>query len=252
MLSYMIVMLKTVGFTIVEVLLVTVILASLATIGVVSYTATQKRAANSVVLASVDHGSEVLEIQFTRQRDYPPNFAGTEFVPSDGVVTALWTNAPQVRIHKNLTPEQNAQLFLNACNANMPVVSGGTTYNTACAFAGINLHVKGKKGSNVIFHGPEVTKAEVATEMTCAVPDCQAAALAIIEQFEAQGGTWPIRVSGGQVTLPDPELVTTGVATKFCLEGRSDRYLDVVAHIKSGETSPQSGPCPDDPELHYP
>ncbi len=250
-------MLRNRGFTMVEILIVIVVIALLASIVVLSYNNSQRQAANSIVMASARHGSEVLEIQFARQRDYPPNLAGTEYVPTDGVATALWTNAPVVRTYSPgfLTPDQNTQLFLNSCNANVPLEVGSKTYFTSCGFAGnsVNVHVKGKAGSNALIQGPVISREAAASEMVCGIPECAAIAEEIFQQFEAQGGSWPLVSSGTAVTLPEPDQVTaTGPATRYCIETRSERYADIVAHIKSEDTVLSEGPCPDDPELHYP
>lgn len=247
---------KQFGFSLVEILLVIVILATLVTIGLLTYRGSQHRAARAAVFSSVKQGAESLEIHRAQNKDYPPNFAGTEFLPSDGVVTALWTNAPVVRSYSPglLTPEQNSQLFLNSCNANVPLVVGSTTYFTDCSYAGINIHVKGKKGSNRVLKGPNFDRDYAESELSCGgVPECAAVAAAIFDKFEEQGGDWPIQVSGSQVSLPEPDVVTAvGPATKYCIEGRSALYYDVVAHITSDDVNPQPGECPYDPELHYP
>lgn len=248
-------MLKLRGFTIVETLLAVVILASLVTIAAVTYNGGVRQAARSAVFASIKQGSDVLEIQYTRSGDYPPNLAGTEFKPTDGVVTALWTNAPVVRTYSpgSLTDEQNAQLFLNSCNANVPLVVGSKTYFTACTYAGINVHIKGQAGSNIVLHGPSFDKNYALSNMTCSVPECAEIAQTIIQEFEEQGGSWPIKPSGSQVTLPEPDQVTAiGPATDYCLEGRSAKFDDIVAHVLPGVERPKDGPCPDNPDLHYP
>lgn len=74
-------MYKRYGFTIVELLIVVVVLTVLAAIGIVTYLGAQERAAGVQVRATVNRGAEVLGIHFVRNRDYPPNFAGTEFIP---------------------------------------------------------------------------------------------------------------------------------------------------------------------------
>lgn len=247
------------GFTIVEVIIVIVVLGLLATIGYVGYNGLQERAANSAVQDSLRVGGELLEINFAKQRDYPPNMAGTEYITTEGVETVLYTNAPFIRVHTDLDSNQNAQLLLNACRANMPLIIEGTLYNTGCAFAGNNFHIPGQRTTNTVLHGPIIERHEFALDCDKAPdsvkPICHEISQLIIAQFEAQGGTWPVEIprGGKEVSLPDPdESRATGNATKFCLEGRYNRYPDVtVGHIKSLDKSPQEGPCPDDPELRY-
>lgn len=250
-------MLKPRGFTIVEILVTVVVIALLASIGIVSYRTMQERAARASVLTTLNQGSETLEIRYVRKNDYPPNFAGTSFIPSEGVVTALWTNAPVVRTYSPgyLTDDENTQLFLNACNANVPLVVDSKTYFTSCGFAGnsVNIHVKGQAGSNALIQGPTISRDFAKSKMSCSVPECSQVAELIFQQFEEQGGKWPLESSGTVVTLPDPDVVTaTGPATKFCFEARSDKYPHIVAHTLSGDRNPQPTHCPEDPELHYP
>lgn len=250
-------MLKIRGFTIVEILIAVVVIALLASVGMISYRTVQERAARASVLSTLNQGSETLEVRFVRKNDYPPNFAGTSFVPSEGVVTALWTNAPVVRTYSPgyLNDDENTQLFLNTCNANVPLVVGGKTYFTSCSFAGnsVNIHVKGQAGSNALIQGPTISRDTAETEMKCGIPECADVAQLIFDQFEEQGGAWPLESSGTIVPLPDPDVVTaTGPATRFCFEARSEKYPEIVAHTMSGVRDPQAAPCPEDPELHYP
>ena len=239
------------GFTLIEVVITTIVIGILAGITYVSYNGMQERAATSAVQDSLRAGGELLEINYTRKRDYPPNFADTEFVANDNVAIALWTNATQVRVHDNLTPLQNGQLFLNTCNANLPFTSGGHTLDNCRTTGNVKLQIHATGGANVQLDSP-FSKAQLVAAFSGCSTACQAIGQAVIDQFESQGGTWPIHLSKTPVSLPEPELVNTGNATKFCLEGRSSQYSGVVGHIKSGDSAPTPGPCPDDPELHYP
>lgn len=250
-------MYKRYGFTIVELLIVVVVLAVLAAIGIVMYLGAQERAAGVQVRATVNRGAEVLGIHFVRNRDYPPNFAGTEFVPEQDIATALWTNAPVVRTYSPglLSPDENTQLFLNACNTNVPLVVGGSTYFTSCGFAGnsVNVHIKGQGSSNTLIQGPTIDKSLATSSLVCGIPECAETAQLMFEQFEAQGGSWPLQSSGKTVPLPEPDVVTaTGPATKFCFEAWSVDYPNVVQHSTHSKKRPQPGRCPEDPELHYP
>lgn len=238
------------GFTLVELLIVIVVIAILAGVALVSYTPFQIRSAKAATQAETKQARSKLELFNGLERDYPPNLAGVEYSAPNTVVMTLYTNAPTTREFMDLSTDQNAQLFLNACNANMPVVSGDSTFNTSCAFAGNNIHVKGQVASNIVYLGPEVDKEDIILECGSA---CDAARDSMINQFEAQGGTWPITVPKKQVTLPDVWVdASYGKATKYCLESRYALYNDVVYHTVSGTSDIVEGPCADDPELHYP
>jgi len=239
------------AFTIVELMLIIATVAILAGIGILGYNGWQKRSIDSAVRSDLAQAASGLKSHQNFNGDYPPNLAGINFAASDKVGLILRTNAPQIRTYDNMTPSQNAQLFLNTCNANMPIMSadGLTTYNTACTFAGNNIHISGQVSSNVVLQGPTIDINEVA--LTCG-STCDAAVSAMKSQFMAQNGTFPLDVPKNQVALPPPTLTTYSTATKYCLEGRGVTYADIVYHITSANTAVTPGACPSDPELHYP
>lgn len=237
------------GFTIVEILIVIVTIAILASIVMVSYTPFQIRSARAATQAEIEQARSKLELYNGLERDYPPNFAGIDYSAPTSVVMTLYTNAPQIRVFDTLTANQNAQLFLNSCNANMPVTSGNSTFNTSCAFAGNNIHIKGQVSANVVYLGPTIEEADVTLDCGSV---CDTAIAKIISEFKAQGGYFPITVPKKQVSLPDTWTLTSyDKATKYCLEGRYTLYNDVVYHVISGSTIIVEGVCEDDPELHY-
>ena len=237
------------GFTLVELAIVIAVIAILATLTIVIYSGIRHRADDSRVLLTTAQSTDVLEVYYVKQRDYPPNFAGTGYAAPETVTLTLYTNAPQQRIHANLSPDQNAQLLLNTCNANMPVEQGGTTYNTGCMFSGNNFHVKGQSGSNVVLNGPEVTEAEF--QLSCGA-SCNQVRQAIVAEFTGQGGVFPIQVPKGKVAIPTPSTQSYGKATNFCLEARSVVYDDIIYHTTHASTDAVSGRCPEDASLHYP
>lgn len=238
------------GFTIVEILIVIVVIAILAGIALVSYTPFQLRSARAATQAEIEQARSKLELFNGLERDYPPNLAGIDYSAPNAVVMTLYTNAPTLRVFNSLSGDQNAQLFLNACNANMPITSGDTIFNTSCAFAGNNVHVKGQVSSNIVFKGPTIEEDDLYLECGSV---CDTALAKIISEFKAQGGYFPITVPKKQVSLPDDWTETAyDKATKYCLEGRYALYNDVVYHTISGSTTITEGPCAEDPELHYP
>lgn len=237
------------GFTIIEIIVIVAVIAILATLVVLGYSGWKHHVELMSVQSDVTEGANSLEVYKNFKNSYPPNLAGANFAGSPYVALALWTNAPGVPSYTNLTPDQNAQLFLNACNAYMPITSGGTTYNTACTYAGINMHVSGQNSSNVVLHGPTINATDFT--LTCGNA-CTTAQNTITAIFQQQGGTWPISVPKGSVALPAAtSFSATGPATSYCLQGTSPDYSDIVYHISSGGAL-QSGPCPNNGSLHYP
>lgn len=231
------------GFTVVEVLVIIVVISILATITIVSYGAWRHRTSDAVVRSDLTQATNTLNSYQNFKNSYPPNLADTGFAASNEVALKLSTNAAQVPQYENLTPDQNAQLFLNSCNAAI------VPPNTSCLFNGNNIHVKGTEGSNVVWDGPTITAADVV--LTCGSA-CDAAAAAMKQAFLDQNGTFPITVPKKQVELPAPTLVSSGPASKFCLQATSGRFTDIIYHTTSQDDAVKTGVCPDDPELHYP
>lgn len=184
------------------------------------------------------------------KNNYPPNLAGTGFAASNEVALKLSTNAPSVGVYSGLNGGQNAQLFLNSCNANL----FATPNNTACSFQGngngAKIHVKGTNGSNTIWNSPVQQNA---LSLSCGSQQaaCDQAIANMISQFTAQGGTFPIVVPNGNVSLPEPAQVPNGPANRYCLEGRANDFPDIVFYIHSDTNRLQAGGCPNDPSLHY-
>jgi general secretion pathway protein G len=238
-----------VGFTLVEVIVTIVVLGIVAAISIIGWNGWRHRVDNSTVQSDLKQATSGLIAYRNFKNDYPPNLGGVDFAPSSTVAIKLSTNATQVRMYDSLSPDQNAQLFLNTCNALMPITSGSTTYNTSCTFAGQNIHVKGQSSSNVVWQGPVINQVNV--QLTCGVA-CDAATQAIISKFQAQGGSFPISVPKNSVSLPSYSLVSQGTATRFCLQATSSTSDDIVYHTSSENKEITAGPCPDDAELHYP
>lgn len=237
------------GFTIVELLIVISIIAILAAITTVLYEGGQHNASDVLVKTTVSDAYKKLQYYYIYNKNYPSNIANTDYSPPLTVAVALYTDASQTPVYQNLSPDQNAQLFLNSCNGFMPVTSGSTTYNTSCVFSGNNVHVKGTESSNVEVDGPTINQGDFALKCGSA---CTTAQNSIISTFIAQGGIFPVTVPKKGSNLPAPTMQNTGVASSFCVEGRSPTYVDIIYHAVPSSNTPESGPCPSNNSLHYP
>ncbi len=238
------------GFTVVELLIVIVVIGILAAITIVSYNGVQRRAADGVTRTTVADAYKILQSYYTFNRNYPSNIADTEYIAPSNVAVTLRTNTATKPVYQGLTDDQNAQLFLNSCNAFMPVVDSGTTYNTGCAFAGRDkIHVKGQVGTNKFFYSP-ISQSAVTLDCTAAV--CTSAQQKIVQTFLDQGGRFPVIVSKSGSTLPKPTLVTTGDASDYCLQAYAVDYPDAAYHVTPTSDQPQPGVCPANPALTYP
>lgn len=242
--------LKRRAFTIVEVLVGISILATLAALTFISFGAWQRSQANSAVRSDIQQAASGLQSYKNFKNNYPPNLAGTGFATSRQVALKLSTNAPSIGVYENLDTTQNAQLFLNACNANL----FATPNNTACSFQGNNvgakIHAKGTNGSNTIWDSPI---AQSSLGLSCGAQQtvCDGAIDSMINQFTAQGGVFPIVVPDNNVPLPEPTQVPNGPANRYCLEGRANDYPEIVYYVLSDTKTITAGACPNDPSLKY-
>lgn len=238
----------TSGFTIVELIVVIAIIGILAGITLVGYANWKRTTADSTVRSDMQQAVAGLESYRNFKKNYPPNLAGTNFAASDGVALTLSTNAPFVGSYANLSPDENTQLFLNSCNANIFATPNNTACQAQASGGGAKIHIKGTAGANTIWPSPIQ---EASVQLSCGAA-CTQAVQSMISEFKAQGGTFPIVVSRTSTPLPEPNLTPNGDANKYCLEGRSADYPDVSYHTASDASSGiAAGPCPNDPTLHY-
>lgn len=238
------------GFTIVEMLIIVVTISILAFIGMMSYGTWQHTTADHSVRSDIQQAISGLENYKNFKDYYPPNLAGTGFAASTSVAITLSTNAPSVGVYQNLSPDQNAQLFLNSCNANM----FSTPNNTSCTFegntGGAKIHVKGTLSTNAIWNSP-IAQSDLTLSCGGQQSQCDTALTNMIAQFNAQGGTFPIIVPNNNVPLPEPQQVPNGPADRYCVEGRSSTFPDIIYHALSNDKVLSTGECPVDPTLHY-
>ncbi|MFZ1258261.1 MAG: type II secretion system protein [Candidatus Saccharimonas sp.] len=237
------------GFTLVELIVMISVLAILVVATIVVYKGVQQRSASAVTQHTVADALKNLQLYYIANKNYPSNIANTDYAPPLSVAVSLYTNAPQTPTYQNLSSEQNAQLFLNSCNGFMPIESGGTTYSTSCVFNGNNMHVKGQTAANVVINGPTINQSSFVLSCGSA---CTTAQNNILSIFTEQGGTFPITVPKKGSALPQPVMVNTGTASRFCVEGRSGQFNTVMYYATSENQVVTEGACPTDAALHYP
>ena len=171
------------AFTLVELFVIIVVIAILAAVSYMGYGSWQRSFADRAVQHDLLEASGGLERYKNSNNYYPSNLAGTGFAASPIVAMKFKTNSQQVPYYTSLTPDENAQLLLNSCNSYMPTVANGTTYNTACSFAGNNFHIQGTQSTNVLLQGPTIQQSEFV--LTCGAV-CDAAQASIVSVFGTQ------------------------------------------------------------------
>ncbi len=89
------------GFTLIEVLIVTVIISILAAIAIPKFAGTKEKAYDASAVADLRHLVEASEAYFADHLQYPTALADlTDWVPSKGVVvTTFEGNVTEVHIH---------------------------------------------------------------------------------------------------------------------------------------------------------
>ncbi len=238
------------GFTITEMIIIIGILGILAALVIVSLGSWQRTQATSSVKSDTQQAISALQSYKNFKGSFPPNLAGTGFAASRDVALTLSTNAPSIGVYQDLTGSQNAQLFLNACNANLFT----TPNNTACSFqgngTGAKIHAKGTNGSNTIWNSP-IEQSSLSLGCGSQQAACNQAISDMISQFSSQGGVFPIIVPGNTTALPEPTQQPNGPANRYCIEGRASNYPDIVYYALSDNTTITAGPCPNDPSLKY-
>lgn len=238
------------AFSVVELIVVISVLGILAMLTALGYSTWQQTMARNSVLNDMKQAVSALQNYKNFKNNYPPNLAGTGFAATPQVALTLSTNAPSFGVYQNLLPDQDAQLFLNACNANL----FQTPNNTACSFQGnsngTKIHVSGTNSSNNIWTSP-ISQSDITLSCTGQQAACDQALSTMVSQFTAQGGTFPIEVPLKNVSLPEPTQVPNGPANRYCLEGRASTFPDIVYYALSDSDEIIAGGCPNDSSLHY-
>lgn len=78
------------GFTLIEVLIVTVIIGILAAIAIPKYTAAKERAYDATVVSDISRAKLAAESYFVDNMKYPASAAAADFTPSSGVTFTRW------------------------------------------------------------------------------------------------------------------------------------------------------------------
>lgn len=242
-------MLKRAGFTLIEVVTVIAVLGILAVIATLSFGAWQTSVATNSVKSDLQLASSSMQSYLNLNSYYPPNFDGTGFISSKNVAVSLYTNTGTTLVYTSLTPDQNAQLFLNTCNALLNPLANVTTCEFEGNKSGAKVHVKGTSGANEIWDSP-IAPGDVAISPGCDAT-CNAALTNLKNIFVAQGGTWDVVIPESEVQMPAPTEMITGQADRYCIEGHSSTDPSIGFYVDSTTKTVTEGVC-DRTGLGYP
>lgn len=234
------------GFTIVEILIATVIIGILAGIGVAGYHGIQYRAADSRTHNDAKSLQSLIESDRLIKNSYAPELSGLEATPSINSAVLYTTNAQPYPVYANLTTDQNAELLLKVCN-DIASISPYSVHLDLCMFSGNNINLKGTS-CTVTIKGPLLTSLDLNfLKLNCSVSANLTLATAnvkILAKFLEQGGTFPVTMPSGntQPALPEPQTIQSR-ASAYCLEVRSTLYLSIVYSTNSNSKTVVKGPC---------
>lgn len=246
--------LKRTGFTLVELIIVTVVIGILAAAAVIGYQGVQKRAVEASMLSDLNNAATIIENYGLKNGNVFPDteYLESEFNGSPGI--SMTIVSPSIGVYyTNLSSGQNAALFVNLCNdIAMPIASGSTTYASRCEGQwGMDI----TDGSHNSYLATPIQQTFTLVGSACSNPDSNsaychpyyAAALssttALRDTFLAQGGTFPITMqnnSGAPLPTPTP---LTGPSSTYCVEATSTHYAELRYKLTSENIKPTTGSC---------
>lgn len=259
------------GFTLVELLIVVVVLAVLASIGVATYANVQKRAANAAVYNDLRNASEQLGLSYVKS---PQAFSALDEITgdmqtSDGVILRFATGYTGPR-YDNLTAVQEGVLFYDICEnlilnpsySEIHSADGTQTQSVVMrcddSIADDQLLITGWDSKT--WKTP-VTK-QALQDYISSVPyddwwtDKQAVVRGfygeLIQRFELSGGVFPVdsfwdpwanQWSGvPKEDLPAPTPPSASAGGAFCVEGYHVMFPESIYKITQKDKI-ESGPC---------
>lgn len=255
---------KLLGFTVVEILIAVAVLAILATIAIVTYVGTQRRASSAVTIDSLRSATDIVLLEEASKRGIPDSI-DTLFTPHDDV-TVSYTRIvtpgglPQ---YGTLAAPENGKLLYDICvdliNQGLgqgPSDFGGGTVNYISGCHVYDLHYLQINGWNGGFNvsDPSVTEERLwqYVEAGAASNPDHPSYRATLESFfgtlisrhKAQGGTFPVTSFWqpwvGEPALPAPVSITAE-SRSFCIVATSKKYADISYVASSTNPIPQPG-----------
>ena len=251
---------KNKGFTLVELLIVCVVIAILATIGLAAYQGVQQRAANAAIFKDLKSASEQLGLSYVRS---PDDFSSldelpSDFEPNDDVKTQLVFGYGGV-VYKNLSPVQNGVLFYEVCKE----LIADPQYSVIHAKDGnetksVVMSCDDNIGDNILLitgwdskdWQTNVTRTKIQTYVDSVPYDSwwidrqdvvRGFYTELMNRFEAKGGTFPITSFWEpdanpwwgipKEELPAPSPQPAGSKGSYCVQAYHVKFPDTIYKI---------------------
>lgn len=251
------------GFSIVELIIVIVVIAILATIGVVAYNGVQRRSADTMVRDALSSANKAVQVEVTM---------------TSGVLTALPSNVrtnDSVKLtlvekgphYSNMTAVQNGTLFNKVCNDLLADPSLTTIHGTDGAtdtyFTGCNQSTSGNSMQITSWSTQNLTTPVTQANIQTLVDNAPSSGYwadqqqvvqnfytTLMNKYSAQGGTWPItsfwdswanQWSGVPAeALPSADPIDPD---DYCIEAQSTKYSDIVYKATGADSEITPGKC---------
>lgn len=240
------------GFTIVELIIVILVLAILATIAILSYNGVRESAMNKVAQSDLQHVATEMERTYQKTNSYPT--AIPDDIKSSSDVTLTLVESGKSPFYSNISPVQMGTLFANICQAlvnegyGQGQNQGGQTQNYITGCGNWNHNNMQFTGWTTKQWPTPVTSAQLldyANSYTTSdtwnksqEPVTKNFYTELVKRYTKQGGTFPITTFWDYWATPQnggvmPEALPTNfVATPYyCVEAAADNYDDIIWHI---------------------
>jgi type II secretory pathway pseudopilin PulG len=264
---------KSVGFTIIELVVIITVLAILAGITMVSYGAWQRQIAADAITSDLQQAQSAMKNKLNFDNQYPANLEelSEAFIPSTNTSLVLVTSADGgLPTYSNLSTVQNGVLFYQICGDLVSEGYGKGTNNggqeeqyiSAC-----NVYNDDQLQVNSAWTGRNLNTPVASTALPAVVsginyndswrPDRDQIEKDFYqtwhERFQNQGGNYPITsfwdpwctgacVWGTQLSPLPTHSGSTAVETDYCIQASSQRYGDINKHVVTG-SGVLDGPC---------